>query len=245
MKLLLAASVAIAVAVSWASGFVSSMLVPDARCSRIPYPFIKSNGVVYFVSTGTSDTVFTGPGAVEVSAAPGHWGPGGDRAIYGQRLTVERFAGVNARFVARALAAAESTVVAVPWDYDPACQPVPWSGSAASTTVAGFVVAQPRPVTAWVGGVPVVDVFYVDHQPYFHGRIFREGYRGPSEYEGLGAPLAPAEMFALFDALPTWAAFQRDSAQALSPLQEWVRSHPLLHGRYPVRGILRHFDLSW
>lgn len=136
---------------------------------------------------------------------------------------------------------ASREAVVVPWDYDPACQPVPWARSARWVTHAepGFYRARPRPRAAWIQGRPTYDAFRADIEPYPHGKYFERGYRNTDSAQAPGA-LTPSEYFELYSALPASADAVRDPEAALARLLEWEASHPDQAKRFPATRVLSY-----
>lgn len=119
-----------------------------------------------FLGVPLPDTVFTGPGSVNTSASvgPGHFGSGRPRPIYGQKVAVERVS----RWSLPQLDGDVHTVVLVPWDYGPSCDPLPWSRSARWLTSAdsGVFSGRLRPRDQWVEGLPTLDLYVPKFHPY-------------------------------------------------------------------------------
>jgi anti-sigma factor RsiW len=57
-----------------------------------------------------------------------------------------------------------------------------------------------------------------------------------------GGRLTPAEFYALYEALPSRAHFERDADAAAETLRAWERMHPQLAQGYPAVHILRWFQ---
>jgi hypothetical protein len=106
---------------------------------------------------GRSRNTDTRPAGVEVPVgAPEHFGPGIARAIYGQRVRVNRLT-ASAR---AALPEGVREVLLVPWDYGADCRPVPWSRSAGwlPDTLTGVFAATLRAREHWAGDLPTLDI---------------------------------------------------------------------------------------
>lgn len=210
-------------------------------CSVIPVATFRDTSISYFVATATSDTVLAGPGQVRPGIGRGHWGPATNRAIYGQLVMIQRLAGANAADVESTFAGIRSReAVVVPWSYDPACQPVPWGGSARWVTKRqpGFYRARLRARVEWIDGRPTYDAFRADIEPYPHGKYFERGYRNTDSAQAPGA-LSASEYFDLYVALPDFAEARRDPEGALARLDQWEARHPDQARRFPATRVLR------
>lgn len=210
-------------------------------CSIIPVATFRDGSISYFVATAKADTVFAGPGQVRPSIEGGHWGPASNRAIYGQIVTIHRLEGANAADAESAFAGQGSReAVVVPWDYDPACQPVPWARSARWVTnpLPGFYRARLRASVEWIDGRPTYDAFHADIEPYPHGKYFERGYRNTDSAQAPGA-LTASEYFDLYSALPDLAEARCDPEGALARLVEWEARHPDQARRFPATRVLR------
>lgn len=233
-----------AAVVCMASGFAYSDDRSPASagfCSLVPIAGLRDASVSFFVATAKSDTVAAGAGSIRPSPLGGHWGPANNRAIYGQVVTIHELGGaaaavVESSFVRRAAREA----VAVPWDYDPACQPVPWARSARWVTDArpGFYRARLRPSGEWADGRPTYDVYHADIEPYPHGLFFQRGYRGTDSAQ-MATALTATEYFGLYAALPDAAATKCQPRHALLQLADWEAAHPDQAGRFPATRVLQ------
>jgi hypothetical protein len=89
--------------------------------------------------------------------------------IYGQLFNVARFAGADSARLANAFRMRGDTrVIIVPWDLDPGCQPVRWTGGFSwvpNGSVGTFTVLL-RPDSLWSDGMPVFDAFEAAFEPY-------------------------------------------------------------------------------
>ena len=210
-------------------------------CSRMTFAVGRDTVTTFFVGRALPDTVLTGPGTVRFEATSGHWGSGNARPIYGQIIAIDQLGGAGARALEAAFVRAGARrVVVVPWDYDAACQPVPWSGSRkwVETTEPGFYRVRLRPESLWVDGRPVLDAFTADLDPYPHGLFFQRGYGG-TDVLRRGPALSAAEYFAFHSALPEWGEAARDRAAAAQALAAWELAHPEIAQKYPAPAILR------
>jgi hypothetical protein len=243
MQVALRSSVALAL-IALISGFAYSDDPSPASagfCSLVPIAALRDASVSFFVATARSDTVAAGAGSVRPSPFGGHWGPANNRAIYGQVVTIHELGGAAARvaessFVRRAAREA----VLVPWDYDPACQPVPWARSARWVIDArpGFYRARLRPPAEWADGRPTYDVYHADIEPYPHGLFFQRGYRHTDSAQ-MAAALTATEYFGLYAALPDAATTRCDPQRASRQLTDWEAAHPDQAGRFPATRILK------
>jgi hypothetical protein len=204
-----------------------------SRCSL--YPFSAGLGAAGFHILGvtTGDTVLAGPGDVRPSRHGGHWGRGEPREVYGQLVRVTRFDAAAAGEFPADLAGGE--IILVPWDYDPACEPVHWSRSAAwvEPGLEGFYSLRLRPRRQWIDGRPVADVFTADISPYPHAPFFLAGYRGTRALRERPS-LSAAEYYSLHAALPTSDEAREASSAAVERLEQWVMENPDLALRYPA-----------
>ena len=213
-------------------------------CSLIVVAAGRDTATTYFVGRALPDTVRTGAGAVRVksSMAGGHWGPPTERTIFGQVVLVEQLGGKGVTAIESAFARGGSReVIVVPWDYDPACQPVTWAGSArwVTATRPGFYRVRLRPESLWVAGRPVLDAVHADIEPYPHGVLFQHGYRGTDALRR-GPSLTAGEYFELYSALPDWDRATREPAAALAELDAWERANSTTARTYPAPEILTH-----
>lgn len=209
-------------------------------CSLVPVAALRDASVSFFVATAKSDTVAAGAGPVRPSRFGGHWGPANNRAIYGQVVTIHELGGAAAAVAESSFARrATREAVAVPWDYDPACQPVPWARSARWVIDArpGFYRARLRPSEGWTGGRPTYDVYHADIEPYPHGLFFQRGYRGTDSAQ-MATSLTATEYFGLYAALPDAATRRCDPQRASLQLTDWEAAHPDQAGRFPATRVL-------
>lgn len=202
---------------------------PAHACSLRPPWEYRHAERLEFIGTPMRDTVFAGPGAQTFTEAPGHFGRGTARAIYGQRVRVDRL-GATAR---RLLPAGVREVLLVPWDYSADCTTVPWSRSAGwlPDTLDGVFAAHLRPREHWAGDLPTLDI-----------TPFMQPYRDPpadtTVRDGLPRPrLTTTQLLDLLDRLAADGP-PRDSLAALT-LAARLRDDPVLAGRYPATEFLR------
>jgi hypothetical protein len=202
---------------------------PAHACSLVPPWQYRTAERIEFLGTPIHDTVFAGPGSNTFTEAPGHFGRGTARAVYGQRVRVDRL-GAAAR---RALPASVREVLLVPWDYGADCARVPWGRSAGflPDTITGVFAATLRPREHWAGDLPTLDL-----------TPFMQPYRDPSPdttvRDGLPRPrLTAAQLLDLYDRLPVQGP-PLDSFAALAHAA-WLRDDPVFAGRYPTTEFLR------
>jgi hypothetical protein len=206
---------------------------PSPSCSpRFPVPLPPAaEGATYFTAVALGDTVLAGAGPVKYEVGKGHFGKAsGDRPVYGQLFRVDSLAGADAGEIARAFAAAgRRTVVLVPWDYSPSCATVLWGGSARWITRpdAAFFELRLRARDQWAGGLPTFDVFHAGHEPYGH-----QTWRMSRDEFSPARMLTPAELFALYRAVPQSLRADRD-AQAKA-MERWLAAHANLTEKYPA-----------
>lgn len=208
-------------------GFAPRVAVACSMSSA--FATARRENVAFLIGTGAGDTVRAGVGTVRYRVAPGHSGPAGDRAIFGQVVNVERVTGIDTL----RLPASTRRVILVPWDYGADCTPTPFMRSARwlSTESRGLYDGVLRERSQWVDGVPTLDVFTPDHQPY-PGRSPRF----------LGAPvetmLSLDELFPLLTLLPDARLLQDSAEQAIAPLMAWARANPATARRAPMAGAI-------
>ncbi|MEW5916681.1 MAG: hypothetical protein AB1762_09755, partial [Gemmatimonadota bacterium] len=141
-----------------------------------------------------------------------------------------------------------SSVVVVPWDYDPGCEPVVWGGSFAWTAPdsTGVFTVTLRSRELWVDSMPTFDARMAAIQPYPHGIYYQRGFRGARAIrEGRGMSVREYFEFqlALTDSMRTgagteqlrtavcgWAAEHRDRA-ARWPASQFVSVYRCLDAR--------------
>ena len=179
---------------------------------------------IEFEATPIRDTVLAGAGSMQFVQAPGHFGPGTARAIYGQRVLV-------GRLTARARAALPEgvrEVLLVPWDYGADCRTVPWSRSAGwlPDTLTGVFAATLRAREHWAGDLPTLDI-----------TPFAQPYREPPADTTLPdwlpkRRLGIDRLLRLYDEL-WFMDTPLDTVTALA-YAERLRADTSLVGRYPV-----------
>jgi hypothetical protein len=208
-----------------------------SMCSLMAFAGVRFAGL-YFVGTTMTDTMLAGLGPVKPTQYGGHWGSGRAREVYGQLVRVELLS-AEAPAELRNVMAGDRTIVVVPWDYDPACDPTYWSRSAAwvEAGLEGFYTVRLRPQGRGENSRPVADAFFADLQPYPHGPFYHAGYRGTSALRER-ASLTAREYFSLYAVLPTPSELRDGSSAALSRLQTWKAQHPDLAERYPADQII-------
>jgi hypothetical protein len=221
-RVLLCACVGIAIALPGTAG----------ACSRFGFhPTVQMPTMAHFIATATADTVFAGAGSVRYVVATGHSGPGRDRSVFGQVVSVTRTGGLAARTLRQPV----ERVVLVPWDYGADCTPIPWTKSAAwvAPGTHGLFTGVLRDSAHWAGGVPTFDVFTPDFDPYPQ-QVNRQRGRRRAQVE-----IVPVEeLFELMELFPD-TRLLRDSAEAATaPLFRWARANPGLTGRYPIADVL-------
>lgn len=208
-------------------------------CSLIPFATARDSAATYFVGRAQPETVRVGPSGARTEPALGNLGGSTTIPAFGQVVRVERVAGNDSTALERTFTRlASRDVVVVPWDYDPACAPLPWRQGAlwVRDTSVGFYRVRTRPESLWVGGRPVADAFHAAYEPYPHGRHQEAGSRVAG---GRRPWLTPDEYFDLVAVLPTGSRLARDRIGAARALDDWEHRHPELVGRYPATEMLR------
>lgn len=209
----------------------SYVLAPiDAvACSKVGLHLLGNSHAV-FTGTAMPDTLPAGRGAISYGTGGGHYGRGAKRSIFGQRVIVDRIGGP----AAAGLPAGVREMVVVPWDYDGACDPLPWGRSArwVQPGTRGLYIASLRPAEHWVDGIPTLDV----HEP---GAVPYTGvYREPPPRGETASLLSPDELFGLYQALPPFQELRDDGPRSIAALRSWVAAHPGLAARPPAEFLL-------
>lgn len=217
-------------------------IAPDepARCSVAPFGGgIGSQSML--LGRALNDTLEAGAGGVpRLEGTEDAWSRAG--AIRGQVIEVSRHAGADSLALARAFDRSGSTRVAiVPWEYNAACHPIPWTRSAAWVPLAepGVFTVRLRPDSLWAGGMPTFDAFMARFEPYPHGAFFRTGYRGTDSLHTTNA-LTPAEYFELLRAIPTHDEISKNPDAAWARIVEWRSQHPDIAARFPATRMLHY-----
>jgi hypothetical protein len=209
-------------------------LVPDAAsaCSKNPVRTQADRADAFILGRASADTVLAGAGSVVFRVAPGHSGPAADRQIFALAIDVERVAGPAKRLLPTGV----SRVLMVPWDYGADCQPTPYARSVrwVPAGTRGMYTASLRPKAAWVGGVPTLDVFAPELEPYPGGEMQQAAMRRAQADSALGVD----DMLELMDRLPDPEAMRRAPVDASARLYAWVRARPARARMYPVNRIL-------
>jgi len=215
-----------------------------ARCTSEVLPGARDSLTTTLLGRATRDTIEAGAGVVH-----GTMWMGSRRAIYGQVVRVDSMLGPGADLARRALTARQSTeVLVVPWGNNPGCGIDVWLQSALWTTPdsSGLFSLRLRPESTWVSGRPTFDAFYATRYTYAYGPYTvgpQEEFRGPTGAKLEGNPsMTPAEVFALYAALPSVA--QTSDSLANARLRAWVRANPSARTRFPGNLILQYWPLD-
>ena len=205
-----------------------------AMCSLFPLEMrLRNSDAVAFVGTAGADTMLAGPGAEQPVVEEGHYGRGRPRAIYGQRVRIQRLER-DAPSALRAATVTDSSAVIVPWDYSASCRRVAWSRSARWLTpgTRGAFVAELRERPHWVGGRPTFDVTpeaAVYPSPWPHDA------RSPM----IDAPLLSADEFlSLYEVLPDGDSLRVTPDSAAAPLLRWAQMFPQIAAKQPAAYLL-------
>jgi hypothetical protein len=228
---------------SVASGTRISDEASPPVCSFTAFRGLRLAENTHLLGSAAADTLLAGPGNVRPSGERGHWGSGAPRAIYGQRVHVERFGGADSLRIAEAFQRqGHSQAVLVPWDYDEGCSTTIWSPSARWILPAepGVFTVRLRPEVEWAQGLPTFDAFTADLQPYPHGLLFRKGYEG-AELQ-TEPSLTAAEYYELYRRLPTQEMIQEQRVQAAAAVRAWAHANPAVAAKFPTARILRHLE---
>jgi hypothetical protein len=186
--------------------------------------WIRQTDAVAFVGTAAADTVLAGAGLVSYVTAPDHRGRRTDRAIYGQIARVDRLERAAAASLRDAIMAADSRVVLVRWDLDPACDVIPWPGGARWMTPGAPAVhfATLRDRVHWVGRRPTFDV--MAETDSYDPAVYPRGW-------GRDSVLSADEFLTYYERLPDYAALTATPDSAVAPVIRWVQEHPELARR--------------
>jgi hypothetical protein len=202
-----------------------------AACSlRAPSVIrLRAPNAIAFIGTGEPDTVLAGPGAVDYTTGPGHFGRGAPRAIYGQVVRVDRAERQLPEAFREAIAGDDRTVILVPWDYGPDCRRVPWGRSARwlPPGSGGAFVAQMRDRAHWAEGRPTFDVIpeVALYPPAFpHQRRFTRRQQ----------EVTPEDFLTLYELLPDYRSLIAAPDSAIAPLVRWARANPDRAANLPV-----------
>ena len=209
-----------------------------ARCTMGILPGARDSLTTTLLGRATRDTIEAGGGVVDRSIW--QWSR---RAIYGQVVRVDSMVGPGADLARRALNARRSTeVLIVPWGNNPGCGIDVWRWSALWTTPdsSGLFSVRLRPESLWVSGRPTFDaLFAVNYSyadgPYTVGPHFV--FNDPTGAKVKGKSMTPAEVFALYAALPPVG--QPSDSLAIAHARAWVRANPSARTRYPGNLILQ------
>ena len=179
-------------------------------CSKTRFIAYRMPGAEALIAVSTTDTIRV--------AGNGRLPP-----AFGMLARVER---LGARSPLRG--SRTSTVVLVPWDYGGDCTPMPWKRGAAWVPAGtrGLYIGTLRDRSAWVGGVPTIDV----HFPYPHGFPYTD------------ARPSPEVLLAMHDRLPEPVRTLGDTARviaSLAPLFRWARENPDAAANEIVAAVLR------
>ena len=206
---------------------------PTYACSKAGFLGVRLGRDAHFIAVPTPDTVYAGAGTVKYVVAPGHFGPRGDRRIYGQILRVEQIGGLAAPLLQPNV----TEVVVVPWDYSADCTPVPWTRSSVwlPPNERGLLTATLRDSAFWANGIPTFDVHTPDMQPY--------PQRAAQQMRRRNAPpdtlMSIEDLFSLMEILPAQRELADSPERAVEPLFHWARANPELARRYPAVAALR------
>lgn len=219
----------------------------SAVCSLAPFPTARHAGTTVFIGRAADDTLFAGPGSVRYGVRGGHWSSNrDDRPVYGQRVIVERIAGAGADALSRSFSQRkDSSVVVVPWDYDPACKHTLWGRSFVWTppdSVGVFTVSL-RPHSQWAAQWPTFDAFAADMEPYPHGIFYQTGYLG-TDAVPRGEALSVTHFFDFYLALPEYDPDRSHSLRYWETLCDWAAAHPREARLFPAAHVLQRARCS-
>jgi hypothetical protein len=237
---------ALAVGIPTATGLAT----PSAfsRCSLVRgfFPATGPNAAL-FLAVPTPDTLFAGPGGMELGQGGGHFGNGQRDRIHGQRFLLVAAAGAGVAD----LAEGANEVALVPWDYDASCRTVPWARTARWLLTQDTVLirATRRARSDWAGGIPTFDVTAVPQGVYSGERWQALGERGPyTPPVDSAAPLlrvnSPEELFEFLRLVPPAAAVQLGDETVLDTVQAWAFRHDSIARHEPARSMLTRLRVS-
>lgn len=210
-----------------------------AVCSRSGFPIARWSSGATLIATAGADTVLAGPGDVRYRVDEGHFGPAGERAVYGQLLQVERIGGM----AAARLSPSVRQVLVVPWDYGADCRTTIWTRSArwVRPGTRGLFVVSLRDSAHWVGGVPTFDMHSPESNPYPQQN---SAYRSDPPTDSL---LPIEDYFALLELLPTSDELDSSPTHAFAPILRWAERHPELARLYPASEMLglARYDMAY
>lgn len=212
----------------------------STRCTMGIRPGARDSLTTTLLGRATRDTIEAGGGGVD----PSIWS-GSRRAIYGQVIRVDSMLGPGSDLARRALKARGSTeVLIVPWGNNPGCGIDVWRHSALWTTAdsSGLFSLRLRPDSFWVSGRPTFDAFFAGNYSYADGPYTVGPHFVFNPSTGADRSMTPAELFALYAALPP-VTQSRDSV-ALARYRAWVRAHPTVRTRYPGNQIWQGWILD-
>lgn len=181
---------------------------------------MSARAPLFLLATARGDTVRAGPGPIQYNALD----TTALETIHGQRFRLEAAGGG-----AGAVAGAGREVVLVP--YGRRCGET-WRWRDARWVEAGervVVEAELRPRESWVGGMPTFDVELV--HGWYPGS---EGFYVDINKE----VLSPAQVFALFQVLPSRARMHEPPDARFGPLLAWAGANPRLATRFPASAAL-------
>ncbi len=210
---------------------------PGSVCSTSVFSSLLRSGEIYLLGTARADTIqvpFADPprylGPVDASATE----PPADFPLVGWIVQVEQLAGA----AADAIPAGTSEVILVPWGYGADCRPQLWQADKPwlQPQQRGVFSAYVRPLSHWVQGRPVLDVFLAWHQPYPGGEfLVYEARRSRSPDPQW---LTIAEYWSLIQALPSEEQARTAPEEAKASLRHWEQAHPIAARRFPASMIL-------
>ena len=232
--------VAVAVALGHGGTAVHGETLSSARCTMGIRPGARDSLTTTLLGRATRDTVEAGGGLVDRSIW--YWSR---RAIYGQVIRVDSMLGPGSDLARRALTARQSPeVLIVPWGNNPGCGIDVWRQSALWTTPdsSGLFSLRLRPESLWVSGRPTFDAFFARNYSYADGPYTVGPHFVFNGSTGSDRSMTPAELFALYAALPP--VTQPSDSIALARLRAWVRANPTARTRYPGNQILQGWILD-
>jgi hypothetical protein len=205
---------------------------PVLMCQLEPVPAPKRRGQPYFLASPLSDTVpaprkTPPPRLFPSNSLQGHFGQPVDRPMYGQLFKVQKTGGADLPADVSDL----DSVVIVPWDYDSACQPVPWAESYHWLREPGirFFNVALRDRDSWYHGLPTFDAFAPENAAYPPALNI-------PVYGGQEPTITPDELFSFYDALP--AEEDAGAPGALDKARQWSKAHAAFAQSNPLKWII-------
>jgi hypothetical protein len=200
----------------------------QSRLIAVPTP-----RTLYLLGTARPDSMRAGAALIELADDRSGAATQERREnVHGQLFDVERFAGPARDQIPRGMTRA----LLVPWGYTSDCKPIIRH---AATWVEGgrrvMVDAVLRNKRYWLGGVPILDVFFAERNdvyvrgaaPWMASRQFDTASMMPAE-----------ELLDVLDMLPDTLQLRRDALSAPNAVFAWARANPERARLYPAAQLI-------